>query len=157
MNRNVIAGILTIAVGLLVYRQGAKLPPAGFGDPVGAGAFPMFWACVLMGLGAILIAAEVFRKKDTAAREKSFVRETVVAVMARYRNVFFVFALLWAQVWAMRVIGFAASSFLFIPACAFVLGANKPKTFAVAGVISAVVVAALYCFFTYAMKMPLPA
>ena len=157
MNKNIVAGIVTVAVGLLVYRQAAKLPPAGFGDAVGAGAFPMFWACVLMVLGIILVAAELLRKKKNSAPAGNSGTGAVTGFALHYRKVAIVFALLFAQVWAMRYIGFAASSFLFIPICAYVLGANKPRAFAIAGIVSAVVVASLYCFFTYAMKMPLPA
>lgn len=158
MNRNSIAGILTIIVGGLVYYQAARIPPPNFGDPVGAGSFPKFWACILVLLGAILIVAEMLRGRQAGVVSQSlFSAEKIRKFGASYRNVIIVFVLLLAQVWVMRSIGFALSSVIFIPACAYILGAKKPKTLSISAVVGALVVAGLYCFFVYGMKMPLPA
>jgi hypothetical protein len=156
MNRDTCIGILTIAVGAFMFREASELPPPSFGDPVSAGAFPMFWSCLLAGLGALLITRDLCAQRAGAHGSKvglEGLRRSVVA----YRKVIYIFVLLLAQVWLMRIIGFAASSFLFIPICAFVLGANKPRSIIIATIVGAVVVTGLYCFFVYAMQMPLPA
>jgi hypothetical protein len=156
MNGNIVAGIVTVAFGGVAFREGAKLPPASFGDPVGAGVFPMFWACVLMALGLLLCVTGVRRKNTNTAPKGAQGMKSPECFAASYRHVCLLFVLLFAQILSIPLLGFSISSILFIPAYAWILG-GRGKSLVFAGLAGAVMTAGLYCFFTFGMRMPLPA
>ena len=154
MNRNVLSGLVTIAIGVAVYIQGTKLPPPSMGDVAGAGAFPKLWGGLLVLLGAILAGRGAMAGKGEKIQKKS--GEFLAEFRVQYGAATAVFCLLLVQVWLMQYIGFVLSSMLFIPACAYLFGARTARSLGVAALTGVLLVIGLYCFFVYGMQMPLP-
>jgi putative tricarboxylic transport membrane protein len=147
MNREKIAGIFLLGVGLAVFLKSLAYPLGTLRRP-GGGLFPLIASVLLMGLSALL-TLQAFRGKEVDKSSQSpFFPEKEAP-----RRILLGFAGLLAYRYLLPVIGFAASTAVFIFFLSRFLGRYGWIMSVVFSVITAVV---SYYLFQAWLKIPMP-
>jgi putative tricarboxylic transport membrane protein len=147
MNREKIAGIFLLGVGLAVFLKSLAYPLGTLRRP-GGGLFPLIASVLLMGLSALL-TLQAFRGKEVDKSSQSpFFPEKEAP-----RRILLGFAGLLAYRYLLPVIGFAVSTAVFIFFLSRFLGRYSWVMSFVFAVITAVV---SYYLFEAWLKIPMP-
>ena len=147
MNREKITGIFLLGLGLAVFLKSLTYPLGTFRRP-GGGLFPLIASILLMGLSALL-TLQAFRGKevDKSSRSPLFPQKEAP------RRILLGFAGLLAYRYLLPVIGFAASTAVFIFFLSRFLGRYSWVMSVVFAAITAVV--SFYLFQVW-LKIPMP-
>lgn len=144
-----IAGVVLIALGVLVLVQSLQIPQGGGYRAVGPRAFP-----TAVGVGLLVLSA-VFLLRTTVWPDHDLVAQAIAEDRATHWPTIALVALaLVVYAFALRPLGYVIATTLFLPAVARTLGSTKPLRDLLIAVVLSVVV---YEGFTRVLGVRLPA
>jgi hypothetical protein len=119
MGRDTGIGLGLLAVCALVYWQTLQIPSPPF-VPIGPAFYPKVIVLLLAGLAVWLTVQSGLAGRAPRARPAA-------GHAPNYRLVAYCFAIFFAYIAALSVIGYLASTFLFVLALAWVMGPRQPR------------------------------
>jgi putative tricarboxylic transport membrane protein len=134
-------GIVILIFGGVYLVEGIRIPPAAFGDPLGARIFPTILGSSMAACGAFLAIQPQSRGKQPVLVRRSFIQVLILCALL----LLYAISLPW--------LGYFLATFLLVWMAARIMG---ERSFIRGVVISAVFSAGVFFLFSRVLTIPLP-
>ncbi len=135
-----ILGILFLILSIIIFLQAGNLPESSY-EPLGPSGFPQI-IVIVMGILSIFLIIKKLKNIDLSQARLNF-----KDIFIKYKLIFITLTNFAGYIFLMRLIGFRASTFIFVFLTQLLLGPRDEKKYLIIGSIALFISLGSYYFF----------